>query len=215
MKELKYTLIADGSSDCVLMSIIKWTLDVNFPQLPIKGSYWADLRKENEKPKTIPEKVRLAQRKYPFDILFFHRDAETTDPHILDQRINEIHVGIDDESIINRTVCIIPIKMMETWLLFDVEALKKAAGNRNYSGPISIPKLKHLEKEQQPKDRLHRLLKEISGLKGRNLCKFNPHIATHYVADNISDFSPLRQLKSFQKFENDLITVVTNFLSEN
>jgi hypothetical protein len=94
--------------------------------------------------------------------------------------------------------------MMETWLLFDVEAIKKAAGNRNYKQPIELPKLKDLEKQQQPKEFLHSLLKEVSGRKGRQLDKFNVHQAVHLVAENIENFTHLRTLEAFRVFEDNL-----------
>ena len=99
---------------------------------------------------------------------------------------------------------------MEAWLLIDIEAIKKAAVNRNYPGPINFPPINNLEKENQPKNILHDLLKEASGLKSRNLKKFNPDKAVHLVAENIEDFSPLRNLNAFQAFERNLIEVVNN-----
>lgn len=211
MEELKYILIADGSSDNILKSVIDWTLDVNYPKLPVKG-YWIDFRPIPKKVATISEKLALAKHLYQFDVIFYHRDAETTDIKILDQRKHEILKGINDPETRNKTICVIPIKMMESWLLFDAEAIKKAAGNRHYKGNLELPQIKRIEREKQPKELLHQLLKTASGLKGRNLNKFNPHFATHLVADNITDFAPLRQLKAFQVFEQDLKTIVDGFL---
>jgi len=101
---------------------------------------------------------------------------------------------------------------METWLLIDADAIKKAAGNRNYRGSINLPSLKTLEKENQPKELLHRLLREASGKKERNLKKFNIDKTVHLVAENIEDFSPLRDLAAFQAFENELKKVVDKYL---
>ncbi len=211
MEELKYILITDGSSDNILMSVIDWTLDVNYPELPIKG-YWIDFRTFPKKVDTISKKLAIAKQLYQFDVIFYHRDAETTDVKILDQRKREILGGIEDEETNKKTICVIPIKMMESWLLFDVEAIKKAAGNRHYNGILELPQIKRIEQEKQPKELLHQLLKTASGLKGRNLSRFNPHFAAHLVADNITDFSPLRKLKAFQVFEQDLKMVIDNFL---
>lgn len=214
MEDLKYVLITDGSSDRIFQSIIDWTIDQHYPQLPKKG-HWVDLRTIPCKTDKISEKIEWALKLYPADIIFYHRDAETTDILALKQRKNEIQNGIKDKDIIHRTICIVPIKMMETWLLFDAEAIKKAAGNRNYKGVLKLPRIQHLEQEKQPKKLLYGLLKSASGLKGRNLEKFNPGYATHLVADNISDFSPLRQLKAFEEFECDLTTVIDRILAIN
>ena len=211
MKELKYTLIADGSSDVVLLKIIKWSLDNLFPLLACEGRY-ADFRKIPNPPKRLTDKTNKAKYYYPYDVLFIHRDAESTNnPHIIDQRREEIWSQID-EADRERTIAVVPIKMMETWLLFDVEAIKKAAGNRNYRGNINLPTLRALERENQPKELLHSLLREASGKSGRHLKHLNVDRGVHLVADNIEDYSPLRNLVAFQAFEEELKKVVNRYL---
>ena len=208
MKELKYTLIADGSSDKTLLRIIKWSLDDLFPQLPNEGSF-ADFRIILNPPKSLSEKIKKAKYYYPYDVVFIHRDAETTDVKIIEQRLNEIKKEIG-ESDFQKTICVVPIRMIEACLLIDTEAIKKGAGNRNYHGPINLPGIKNLEKENHPKNLLHNLLKDASGLKGRNLKSFNPDKRVHFVAEYIEDFSPLRSLYAFQAFEKNLKEVVNN-----
>ncbi len=208
MIKLRYTLIGDGSSDSTLLHIIKWLLDDLYPKLPNEGQF-ADFGFLPKPPKVdnLSGRVEFTKQFFPFDILFIHRDAEKIDIKLITERTNEIKsklAGIDFEKV----VCVVPVKMMETWLLFDAEAIKKAAGNRNYKQPITLPKLKDLEKEQQPKDFLHKILKEVSGKKGRQLDKFNVNQAIHLVAENIEDFAPLRNLASFKAFEADLKRVV-------
>jgi hypothetical protein len=104
--------------------------------------------------------------------------------------------------------------MMETWLLIEPEAIKKAAGNRNYTGNINLPPIRNLEGENQPKLLLYSLLEEASGKKGRNLKKFNVGKAVHLVAENIEDFGRLRDLNAFQAFEEELKKVVDKFIAE-
>jgi len=204
LSELKFTLIADGSSDKTLISIIKWLLDDLYPEMPSNGAF-ADFRHLRNPPKKseVAAQIKLASKFYPFDILFYHRDAESKESGILKIRTNEILNGVKKE-VSSKVVSVIPITMMETWLLIDQEAIKKAAGNRNYSGTIPLPPVKSLETITNPKDQLHRTLKQVSGLKGRNLKKFNVHQAVHFVAENIEDFSPLRNTSAFKAFEDDL-----------
>lgn len=209
MKHIRYTLIADGSSDSTLIKIINWTLNDLFPYFTYEEQF-ADFRNLKTPPKTLEDKIKEANNRFPYDILFIHRDAESTSQKVFESRINEIKAVLqaEHESI---TVCVIPVKMMENWLLFDKEALKKAAGNRNFKGIIDIPSPKNLEGINQPKEKLHNLLREISGLKGRNLDKFNVHQAVHLVADYIEDFSTLRGLNSYNTFEKDLKRVMQIF----
>lgn len=212
MKDLKYTLIADGSSDKTLIRIIKWLLDDLYPKLPNQGIF-ADFRGLPDPPKTLHDKFKAAQTYYPFDIVFIHRDAESTNTDSIKLRLNEIEKEIGETNFKN-TVCLIPVKMMETWLLIDKDAIKRAAGNRNHSGEINLPTTKKLEKESQPKKLLHDLLIDASGLKGRNLKKFNVNKAVHLVSENISDFSQLRELVAFNIFETNLQSVVSRFLQQ-
>lgn len=210
MKELKYTLIADGRSDMTLLKIIKWSLDDLYPMLPNDGCY-ADFKYLKEPPRKLKDKVLAAKQYYPFDILFIHRDAESVHARMIIQRTQEINIELPEDDK-DRIICIIPVKKMETWLLIDEDAIKKAAHNRNYKGSINLPLIRTLEKESQPKDLLHTLLKETSGLKGRNLNKFNTERKVHLVAEYIEDFSPLRNLFAFQAFEAELKRAVDRYL---
>jgi len=98
MKELKYTLIADGSSDITLLKIIKWSLDDLYPKLPNDGSF-ADFRKIPEPPKRLGDKVRNAKLYYPFDILFVHRDAESTNVRMIAQRSQEVNTELQEDNL--------------------------------------------------------------------------------------------------------------------
>jgi len=215
MSELRYTLISDGSSDKILLNIIKWLLDDLFPRLPVLGTY-ADLRNLTKPPRIGDAKNRIlcAQEYYPFDILFYHRDAETIDTQIITQRIQEVKKEVSEE-LQNLTVCIVPIKMMETWLLIDKEAIKKAAGNRNSNTTFELPSFQRLERTQSPKEWLHETLRKVSGKKNRNLKNFNVHEAVHLVGEYIEDYSPLRNLSAFVQFEEDVKQAINYFSSKS
>lgn len=207
MKHIKYTLIADGSSDSTLIKVIDWTLNSLYPDFSYESQF-ADFRRLPSPPKTLEDKIIRASILFPSDILFIHRDAESTTQKGFENRINEVKSILKEEEK-DKTICIVPIKMMESWLLFDKEAMKKAAGNRNYKAEINLPNPKELENVAQPKEMLHQLLKDVSGLTGRRLDKFNPNQVVHQLADYIEDFSILKELSSYQVFEKDLIRVMS------
>jgi hypothetical protein len=150
--------------------------------------------------------IQLAQHYYPFDVLFVHRDAEATDVQMVAKREEEIRGKVTPE-ILETLVVVVPVKMMETWLLIESTAIKKAAGNRNYPGSLDLPRIQRLEREQNPKQLLHQLLTEVSGRRGR---KLNVHEAVHAVAEYIEDYSPLRHLEAFQLFETRVKEVAAN-----
>ena len=124
MKHLKYTLIADGSSDSTLLKIINWTLNDLYPNFTYEERF-ADFRNLKNPPKTLEDKIKEANIRFPYDILFIHRDAESTTQKVFDSRINEIKAVLQAEYE-NITVCVIPVKMMENWLLFDKEHVFQA-----------------------------------------------------------------------------------------
>ena len=140
-------------------------------------------------------------------VLFVHRDAENKP---FDVRLNEIKTYWHLTNLQNpKMVPIIPIKMTESWLLIDKNSIKVAAGNRKYKGDISLPNFSQLEEISDPKEQLFKLLKQVSELKGRRLIKFNIHKAIYNVGNNIKDFSTLRRLSGFQRFENEVKNVIS------
>lgn len=213
MREIKYTLITDGSSDSILLDVIKWLFNDLYPMLSANGRY-CDFRQLPAPPSNgdVAKRIEVARHLSPFDICFYHRDAESIDvKNILPQRISEIKDVLSDE-LKNIVVCIIPVEMMESWLLIDREAIKKAAGNRNYSGNLDLPKLNKLESHRNPKETLHNLLRKAKNCTGRRQKTFNVDQAVHFVAGEIEDYSTLRQLKAFQTFEADMKKVVDNYI---
>jgi hypothetical protein len=102
--------------------------------------------------------------------------------------------------------------MTEAWLLIDEEALRRAAGNPNGRTPLKLPSITQLENIPNPKDELHRLLKDASELTGRRLRQFNVQERARRLADLIEDFSPLRKLSAFQELEAAVSTRKTQYV---
>ena len=86
---LRYTLVGDGSSDRVLVPIIDWVLR-EIPSLSERSveSQWADLREQSRKP-GLAGKIERALQLYPCDLLFVHRDVESSDPKMRRHRLEE------------------------------------------------------------------------------------------------------------------------------
>lgn len=215
MAHLKYTLIGDGSSDKVLIPVINWLINDLYPELPTSGIF-ADFGRIKNPPTKgdIKGQVKFAAHFYPFDILIYHRDAESNSNDIINIRKSEILSLITEADYHQRIVCVVPIVMTEAWLLIDQNAIKKAAGNRNYPGILNLPSIPLLEQQNDPKELLFCLLRTAKNAKKRELYKFNPNAAVHWVAEYISDFSSLRQLRSFQQFELDLTEAIDSFLKQ-
>lgn len=203
MDALRYTLLADGSSDAALMPILTWTLRENGIKIAIHPSY-AD-RRALKGASTLKDRIYLTIRYFPCDVLFVHRDAEK-EP--IQKRLAEIHDAMKATSLSIPFICVVPVRMQEAWLLFDENAIRKAAGNPNGRHPLSLPQIKRVESIPDPKFMLHDALKAASGLTGRRLNKFKVHQSAQKISQYIENFSPLRNLTAFKRFEKELKQIV-------
>ena len=203
MKELRYTLVSDGSSDAALLPIITWLLRENGVGIAIQP-VWADLRLLRRPVKRLWEKIQIARELYPCDLLFIHRDSETQ-PR--EQRIDEIHDAATRCGLRAGQapfICVVPIRMTEAWLLFSEGAIRHAAGNRSGQQQLALPPLTRVEALPDPKQLLYQSLEIASGLSGRRLKQFRPNQHAGRVAELIDDFSPLRTLAAFTALEADI-----------
>jgi hypothetical protein len=210
MLNISYTLITDGSSDKCLMPIINWAIKTKLENLEYSlEAQWAELRNLPKPPKHLHDKIIKAVDIFPCDIIFIHRDAENQSFAF---REEEIKQAIFNSEIQIPFVCIVPVKMQEAWLLIEEDAIRAAAANPNGSIKLKLPPIGELENITHPKDILHSLLKQASELSGRRLDKFPYHKAAIYVSETIVDFSVLRHLPGFRRFEESLNEVLDNML---
>ena len=195
MIELRYTLVSDGPSDRALLPVLSWLLRENQVRCPIQPE-WADLRRMRQPPRKLASRVQVSLELFPCDLLFVHRDAETF-PFI--RRKTEINNALSRLSLTQPpAVCVIPVRMLEAWLLFSEPAIRWAAGNRNGQTPLNLPPLSRLEQLPDPKSELFELLKIASGRSGGRLKRFDVRRSAGLVTSYIDDFSPLRTLPAFQ-----------------
>jgi hypothetical protein len=209
MKSLNITLVTEGTSDIALIPHIRWLLRENGVKNPIEST-WADLRHlpRNFETKGLSRKISLALELFPCDILFIHRDSDNTS---VEERETEILNAIvnSEGNKPNYFVCIVPVRETEAWLLFNENAIRRAAGNPYGNEPLDLPKLKDIENLTDPKQLLNDKLKTASGKKGRKLAKFNVRHSVILISEYIEDFSPLRNLSAFKKLEAKIKVMIT------
>jgi hypothetical protein len=206
MKELRYILLADGSSDQALIPILEWLLQQHGVE-PRKDREYVDLGRFRLPPNPkLVDKIRVIVDYYDdFDLLFIHRDAEK-EPR--EKRVQEIKNAIANVKNPPLYVCVIPVRMQEAWLLFDEAAIRSAAGNPVGREPIKLPPLKTIEHEPNPKEILHEALCKASGRTGRRLKEFRFGPATKRLTELITDFSPLRILSAFEMLEQEITVAI-------
>jgi len=206
MSEIRYTLVSDGSSDAALVPILDWLLIQNGISHPIRSN-WADLRR-CPPINTLKERVRKSLDLYPCDLLFIHRDAEREERNNRVMEVRGVIQELTDEITRLPYVCVIPVRMTEAWLLFDEQAIRHAAGNRNGRQAFLLPRLNQLEFISDPKAVLFDLIKKSSGLNGRRLKRFPVHRHAYRVSNLVADFSPLRSLSAFSSLETDVRNLI-------
>ena len=207
MKELKYTLLTDGTSDKALIYILNWLLQECGIDYAIQPE-WADLSRLSVKPKSFSERITKSLELYPCDLLFVHRDAEKEPRQNRTDEIQKAIEQVDDFAI--PYICVIPVRMMEAWLLFDEAAIRRSADNPRGKQPLILPSMTQVEQLSDPKQELCQLLRDASGFTGHRLRKFKSkeRQKVQRVAQLIDDFSPLRTLSAFQALESNVKQVI-------
>jgi hypothetical protein len=168
--KINFILTGEGSSDLRLVEHIENILILEgFSEVsgeaPDLGMF---------KPKTgraVREKLNTLLKYYPnVDAIFIHRDADNAGR---DAREQEIFSATDGIVGIDRVVPIIPVSMLETWLLTDSEELKRVAGNSGYRNKLqSVPPIRQLESIADTKQLLLDALCEASQTQGGRLKRF-------------------------------------------
>ena len=206
MRELRYTLLTDGSSDTALLPILSWALKWHV-DCPVQET-WADLRYLSRPPKRLADRIQVSLDLYPCDLLFIHRDAER-EP--LPKRIAEIRQGLEEAGQwkVTPAVCVIPVRMTEAWLLIDERAVRRAAGNPHGQEALDLPSVGTLEHVSYPKSLLYDCLRKASGLSGNRRKRFRVTESVQRISSFIQDFSPLRSLSAFVCLENSIKRVVS------
>ena len=202
---LRYTLLADGSSDRSLIPIIDWVLRQGAEALKIESivSQWADLGYLYRRLGPLSDRISKAMEAYPCDLLFIHRDAEAESA---ESRIVEIKTAIASAQLVLAPQCIpiIPIRMTESWLLDSEAAIRSAAGNPSGTVDLGLPRITTLERQSDPKNLLFEKLRLASGLGSRRRERLNVEKARTLVSQRTDDFAHLHGLKSFKDFQERL-----------
>ena len=115
------------------MPILNWSVRRQGFAGPMSAQ-WADLRHLRNPPSELRRRIEASLELYPCDLLFVHRDAENRP---IDQRAAEIVTAA--EGLQFPIVRVIPVRMMEAWLLTDEGAIRSAAGNPNGTDPLNVP----------------------------------------------------------------------------
>lgn len=200
MALLTMTLAADGPTDANLIPIFDWLMRDQFSSV----AYRFEFASQNiARRGTLQERVQAALKLFPCDILLVHRDAENQ-PYLL--RHSEIDGAVQGQH--SYVVRVVPIRMTEAWLLSNVAAIRAAAKNRNGQTALALPTPDQCERRPNPKADLQDALLQACGLSARRRAIFDLSGAARRVAELTTDYSSLRQLEAFSRFENELAIAI-------
>jgi len=211
MTEIYYTIVSDGTSDRSLIPVLDWLIKHAGFAGTVEGTI-VDYRlfKSKNTGNHLADRILYALEYFPCDLLLIHRDAEGRSRA---ERLQEITNALQVVFPITQeipSVCVVPVRMTEAWLLFSEDAIRYAAGNLSGRIPLALPAPDTLEQLPDPNVVLHNLIKLASGLGARRKQSFMPYRFQHRVTEYMNDFSQLRTLPSFSALESDLINVIRN-----
>lgn len=189
-------MLVDGPSDAVLATITEWLLLDRFPEAVL-----AEIRVMPRRHRALPQAVEDAWRESGATLLVVHRDAEAASPP---SREDEIPGG-------EGLVRCVPVRMTEAWLLGDASAIRRAAGNPSGQEELRLPRMRRVEALPDPKatlrDALLRAAGEPTGRRRKRLLRELPRRA-RLVADYTADFSGLRAVPAFDRYESSLVEAI-------
>jgi hypothetical protein len=204
MTILRTTLLSDGGSDRALIPILDWLLQRIATARSLAGTKWADFGYRRRPLESLEAKVRCAVENYPCDILFIHRDAEGQSSDI---RKTEIQNAVRQSGIHPPTVCVIPVRMTEAWLLLDESAIRSASGNPRGRCPLNLPAPTRVEHMADPKETLFQALRAASEQTGRRLLFLRVEERRHRVAE-MMNWELLHHLSAFQSLKRELTAIL-------
>ncbi|MFF5651624.1 hypothetical protein ACWGI0_20185 [Streptomyces sp. NPDC054802] len=156
---------------------------------------------------SVRDKLRAAQQVSDegqvYNLVVIHRDSDSNPP---ERRRGEIAEAVDEVSPGLAHVPVIPVRMLEAWLLLDQAAIREVAGNPNGKAALNLPKPARAESVTDPKTLLKQAIATASEEKGRRLEKLQKRFPENRarLLQMLDREGPIQQLASWQAFTHDL-----------
>lgn len=200
---IRFLLVCEGPSDTALVSHIK--------ELLIKcGASEAD-GSASYRGRRLEEKIRLGLRySHGVNFLFVHRDADRAGAGA---RFAEIGEGMSDAGYAGRWVGVVPVRMMEAWLLTDEASIRRVAGRPRGTEPLDLPPPHELEGVSDPKQLLRDVLLKAGVPSGaRRKTRFVSDFGSFrkQLAENLPVGGPLEHVAAWVKFREDVTSAMTS-----
>lgn len=196
----KFLLVCEGNSDAPLAFHIQRLFESSGFSRPD-----FDISPEG---RLLVEKISNGLGMAPhYDVLFVHRDADRAGS---DARYREITEAIEQVEYRGQWVGIVPVRMTESWLLMDEDAIRSIAGNPNGRLQLDLPSPTEAERMADPKSALQLAIitgAEVRGRRRRALAKRLPNMRDQLLG-NLPVGGPLEQLPSWVRFRDDTVAAL-------
>ena len=162
----------------------------------------------------------VARQAHGYHILFIHADADApTRERAYTERIAPGLERIaaareNEESVCHDVVPVIPVQMVEAWLLADADALRAVLGTELNSEQLGIPaSAQQIEGMANPKEHLTEIIRTIYASRTRRRRSFDVGELFQPLGEQIR-LEQLRRLPAYQTFGADLTNALIqlNFL---
>ena len=198
---VRFLLICEGRSDMALIPhIMELLIACGASEADGSASYLG---------RRVEDKIRLGlQNHYGVNMLLIHRDADTAGTSA---RFAEIGRGMSAAGYRGRWVGVVPVRMMEAWLLTDEAAIRRVAGRPRGTEPLGLPPPHELEEVTDPKQMLRDALLEAGSPRGvRRRSRFKSDFGSFrkQLVENLPVGGPLEQVAAWVRFRRDLAAAV-------
>ncbi|MGP4111361.1 hypothetical protein ACTWP5_10640 [Streptomyces sp. 4N509B] len=203
---LRVLYLCEGTSDAGLASHVEEIAEEAGVEVTVSAP---DLRWLRERVgHSVSDKLRAARRLGDdYDLAALQRDA---DRGPASARRDEIAVAVDRVWPGLRHLPVVPVRMLEAWLLLDEAAIREVAGNPRGRIPLDLPSPSAVERVADPKQRLKDTLAKASGCSGRRLNVVQKRFEEnrHRLLELLDREGPVAKVSSWQVFVNDLLAAL-------
>ncbi|MFE7301941.1 hypothetical protein [Streptomyces sp. NPDC057579] len=153
---------------------------------------------------SVRDKLRAARKLHgTYDLVVVQRDADRGPAQ---DRRDEVTEAVRAEWPGLQHVAVVPVRMLEAWLLLDEACLRQVAENPRGRVSLDLPKGTAAEKVADPKQLLKDSLARASEYRGRRLVQFQKRFSQHRLRmlELLDPEGPVAGLPSWQHFVKDL-----------
>ena len=195
--KVSFALVCEGSSDSSLIPHIQ-ELFVRYGATEVSGEY-ADLTCFPRVGSSVKNKVDAVVTLMPhINVIIVHRDGDGVGAVGRELEIIEQTAHVKGKKIIP----IIPIRMLEAWLILDEQAIRDVVGNSGSKVRLDLPTPISVEGVRDPKVKLYQTLEVASELTGARLKKFKKRLPAmrRRLAESLSPLGLVSQTESHARF---------------